>query len=181
MTPSREQGSALIVVLLAIVMLLPPTLVLATLAIRWQRQSLDYRDTIGGEFVAHAAFEQMRNRIAGQGLDLAPNEGTSFALEPMGEVEASARVARVDDVIIAQDGRLIERMDDDRVDLDLTGTDAEGRVVYRYRKLELYVVQVDVTRRPTMPAIRLHGIVAKLPDGTFETLGLTLRRGFFDP
>ena len=42
----NSHGAALVVVLLAIAVLLPPTLVLATLALKWQRQSLDYRDTI---------------------------------------------------------------------------------------------------------------------------------------
>jgi hypothetical protein len=64
--------------------------------------------------------------------------------------------------------------------LELTGVDAEGRVVYQFRKLEIYVVRVDVSRRPTLAAVRLYGIVAKLPDDTVEILGSRLSRGYFD-
>ena len=67
---SGERGAALIVVLVAIVVMLPPTLVLTSLAIRWQRQALDYRDTVAEEFVAEAGFEEARNRIASPALGL---------------------------------------------------------------------------------------------------------------
>ena len=49
---SREEGAALVTVLVAIIVLLPPTIVLASLALRWQRQSIDFRDRIAQELAA---------------------------------------------------------------------------------------------------------------------------------
>ena len=175
----KEAGAALLVVLVAIVVLLPATLVLTSLAIRWHRQSLDYRDTVAEEFVARAGFEEARNRIASETLGLATGEATSFERRES-ELTARTRIARAQDIVLSLDGRILDASAAAKADLELTGTDPEGRVVYRFRKLEIYVVQVDVARRPTLPAVRSYGIVAKLPDGSVETLGLTVRRGFFD-
>ena len=179
--PGRgERGSALVVVLSAILVMLPPTRILAKMAIRWQRQSLDYRDTLDEEFVAQAGFEEARNRLAADGMNLSPNEGTSFRMRGFESHNTSARVARQDDVVLSQDGRVITGAAASEVDLEAAGVDAEGRFVYRYRKLEIYVVQIDVSRRPTLPAIRLYGVVARLPDDSLETLGVTVKRGYFD-
>ena len=174
-----ESGAALIVVLLAIAVLLPPTIMLATLALTWQRQSLDFRDTISEEFAAHAGFEEARGRVAADGMKLAPNEGSSFVVEEMSEMQASVRVAREADIVLSQNGSVLVGAAAERADLELTGIDGEGRVVYQFRRLELYVVQVDVARRPTLPAVRLHGVLAKLPDGTIEILGHRVDRGYF--
>ena len=165
--------------LLAIAVLLPPTIVLATLALTWQRQSLDFRDTIAEEFVAHAGFEQARARVAADGMKLAPNEGSSFVVEEMSEMVADVRVAREEDIVLTQGGSVLVGAAAERADLELTGVDAEGRVVYQFKKIEIYVVQVDVARRPTLPAVRLHGVLGKLPGGGIEVLGLRLTRGFF--
>ena len=177
----NSRGAALIVVLLAIAVLLPPTLVLATLALKWQRHSLDYRrDTISEEFIAHAGFEEARNRVAGDGLGLAPNEGSAFVVDDLGDLRASVRVAREADIVLTQTGRVLEGVAAERADLELTGVDAEGRVVYQFKKLEIYVVQVDVSRRPTLPAVRVYGVLAKLPGGSIEILGTSSARGYFE-
>ena len=175
-----ERGSALIVVLIAILVMLPATLLLASMAFRWQRQSLDFRDTIDEEFVAHAGFEEARNRLVADGMDLEPNQGTTFRIRGFESHTTSARVSREEDIVVSQDGLVITGKAASDADLEVAGVDAEGRFVYRYRKLEIYVVQIDVSRRPTLPAIRLYGVVARLPDDTFETLGVTVKRGYFD-
>jgi len=177
---SGERGAALIVVLVAIVVMLPPTLVLTSLAIRWQRQALDYRDTVAEEFVAEAGFEEARNRIASPALGLSPNEATTFRMQDLSGIDASARIAREADLVLTLDGRILDELAAKKADLELTGTDPEGRVVYRFRKLEIYVVQVDVSRRPTLPAVRLHAVVAKLPDASLQILGMSAKRGYFE-
>ena len=174
-------GAALVVVLLAIAVILPPTLVLASLALKWQRQSLDYRDTISEEFIAHAGFEEARNRVTADGLGLAPNEGSSFVVDDLGDQRASVRVSRAADIVLSQDGRVLEGAAVERANLELTGVDAEGRVVYQFKKLEIYVVQVDVSRRPTLPAVRMYGVLAKLPEGSIEVLGKSTARRYFEP
>ena len=179
----NSRGAALVVVLLAIAVLLPPTLVLATMALKWQRQSLDYRDTISEEFIAHAGFEEARNRVAADGLGLAPNEGSAFVVDVdvLSDLRANVRVAREADIVLTQNGRVLEGVATERVDLERTGVDAEGRVVYQFKKLEIYVVQVDVSRRPTLPTVRVYGVLAKLPGGSIEILGKSSARGYFEP
>ena len=176
----NARGAALIVVLLAIAVLLPPTLVLASLALKWQRQSLDYRDTISEEFIAHAGFEEARNRVTADGLGLSPNEASAFVVDEIGDHRANVRVARTADIVLSQDGRVLEGTAAQRADLELTGVDAEGRVVYQFKRLEIYVVRVDVSRRPTLPEVRVYGVLAKLPDSSIEVLGKSVARGYFE-
>jgi hypothetical protein len=174
--PSREAGTALVVVLMAIVILLPPTLVLATLAMRWQRQSIDLRDTASEELAAQAFFDEARARLAGDESDIAPGEARPFSPRPIEGIEAQARVSRSEDVVLSLDGRVLDGFAASKVDLDLTGRDAEGREVYQYRKLEVYLVEVEVSRRASLLSVRLTGILARLPDGSIETLGVVQKR-----
>lgn len=176
---SSERGVALVVVLVAIVVLLPPTILLSALAIRWQRQSIDLRDGIAEDFAAYAGFEEARNRIASATFGLSPNEATSFTVEELDGLTPDVRVARGEDVVLTLNGRVLSGAAAQRVDLEQTGTDPDGRVVYQYRKLEIYVVEVEVRRRPTLRAVRLEAIVARLPDGSLQTLGMKTTRGFW--
>jgi hypothetical protein len=173
---SREEGAALVTVLVAIILLLPPTIILASLALRWQRQSIDFRDRIAQELAAEGVFEEARARLSGSGIDLAPNEGTSFVPRRNQGLQSKVRVSRAEDVVLSLDGRLLEGLAATSVDLDATGTDAEGRVVYQFRKVEIYLVEIDVSRRASLLPIKLFGVLAKLPDGSLQTLGLTRRR-----
>jgi hypothetical protein len=172
----REQGAALVTVLVAIIVLLPPTIILATLALRWQKQAVDFRDRIAQELAAEGVFEQARARLAGDGIDIAPNQGTSFVPRPIQGLVSKVRISRAEDVVLTLDGRVLEGAAATGVDLEQTGTDAEGRVVYQFRKVEVYLVEVDVSRRPSIPPLKLFGVLGKLPDGTLQTLGLTRRR-----
>jgi hypothetical protein len=173
---SGESGTALVVVLMAIVILLPPTLVLATLALRWQRQSIDLRDRASEELAAQAFFEEARARLAGGELDIAPGEGRPFAPRPIEGVEARVRVSRSEDVVLSLEGRILEGVAAERVDPEQTGTDAEGREVYQYRRLEVYLVEAEASRRRSLLPVRLTGVLARLPDGQFETLGVVRKR-----
>lgn len=172
----REEGAALVTVLVAIIVLLPPTVILARLALRWQAQSIDFRDRIAQELAAEGVFEEARARLAGDGIDLAPNQSTSFVPRGIQDLASKARVSRAEDVVLTLDGRVLEGTAATSVDLEQTGTDAEGRVVYQFRKVEIYLVEVDVSRRPSLPPAKLYGVLGKLPDGKLQTLGLTRRR-----
>lgn len=169
------------VVLVAIVVLLPPTLVLTTLASRWQRQALNFRETFAFEFLARAGMEEARARLSGRDLGLAPGQVSRFRVELEPDVRTDARVERRDDVVLSADGRMLEGLETSGIDLEVTGVDAEGRVVYRFKKLELYVVRVDVTRPARTEAVRLYGVLARLPSGRIETLGVSLKRVFVQP
>jgi hypothetical protein len=172
----REDGAALVTVLVAIIVLLPPTILLATLALRWQRQSIDYRDRIAQELAAEGVFEEARARLSGDDIDLAPNEGTTFVPRSDDGIDSGVRVSRTEDVVLSLDGRLLEGLEASSADLQATGTDAEGRVVFQFRKVEIYLVEIDVAARASLPPLKLYGILAKLPDGSLQTLGLTRRR-----
>ncbi len=171
-----EKGAALVTVLVAIIVLMPPTIILATLALRWQRQSIDFRDRIAQELAAEGVLEEARARLSGSGIDLAPNEGTTFVPRDNDGLDSGVRVSRAEDVVLSLDGRLLEGLAATSVDLDQTGIDAEGRVVYQFRKIEIYLVEIDVSRRSSLLPIKLYGVLAKLPDGSLQTLGLTRRR-----
>ena len=173
---SREDGAALVTVLVAIIVLLPPTVILASLAIRWQRQSIDFRDRIAQELAAEGVLEEARARLSGNGIDLAPNEGTTFVPREIDGLDSDVRVSRAEDVVLSLDGRVLEGLAASSVDLEQTGTDAEGRVVYQFRKVEIYLVEIDVSRRASLPPVKLYGVLAKLPDGSLQILGLTRRR-----
>jgi hypothetical protein len=175
----REGGAALVTVLVAIVVLLPPTVILATLALRWQRQSVDFRDRIAQELAAEGVLEEARARLSGgpgDGIDLPSKGGITFV--PRGGESASARVriSRAEDVVLTLDGRILEGIAAGGVDLERTAIDAEGRTVYQYRKVELYLVEIDASPRPSLPPLKLYGILGRLPDGSIQTLGLTRRR-----
>jgi hypothetical protein len=174
----REDGVALVVVLLAILILLPPTLVLATLALRWQRQSIDLRDTLGEELAARAVLGEAVGRLAVGSIEMAPTESRTFLPQPIEGVRTDVRVTRSEDVILTSEGRILEGVEAQNADLERTGADPEGRVVYLYRRLEVYLVEVDVSRRPSLAPVRLYGVLARLPEGTISVLGVTLDRRF---
>jgi hypothetical protein len=172
----REEGAALVTVLVAIIVLLPPTVLLARLALRWQQQSVAFRDGIAQEMAAEGVFEEARARLSGGGIDLAPNEGTTFVPRAASDLDAKVRISRAEDVVLTVDGRVLEGTAAGSADLEQTGVDAEGRVVYQFRRIEVYLVEIDATYRATLLPLKLYGVLAKLPDGTLQTLGLTRRR-----
>jgi hypothetical protein len=78
--------------------------------------------------------------------------------------------------VLSLDGQILEGLAAEKIDLEQTGTDAEGREIYQYCKLAVYLVEVEVSRRASLPPVRLTGILARLPDGSFETLVVVQRR-----
>ncbi len=171
-----EEGAALVTVLVAIIVLLPPTVLLARLALRWQQQSIDFRDGIAQELAAEGVLEEARARLSGDGIDLAPNEGTTFVPRRNPGLDSQVRISRAEDVVLTLDGRLLGGLSAASADLEQTGVDAEGRVIYQFRKIEVYLVEIDVSRRASLPPLKLYGVLAKLPDGRLQTLGLTRPR-----
>jgi len=174
----RQDGVALVVVLMAIVILLPPTLVLATLALHWQRQSIDFRDTFSEELAARAALGESQGRLALGSIEMEPRESRSFDPQPIEGIQTHVRISRSEDVVLTAAGQILEGIDSQGLDVEQTGTDPEGRVVYQYRRLEIYLVEVDSSRRPSLAPVRLYGILARLPEGTIRVLGVSLDRRF---
>ena len=175
-----ERGSALVVVLVAIVILLPLTLLLSTVALRWQKQSLSLRDGFGGEFAARAGLEEAKNRIATDGFDLAPERETSFVVDEIGPLTVSVSVLRQPDIVLTVSGQVLEGAAARSVDVEATGTDAEGREVYRYRPLEVYMVRSEVIAGSGRRGVRLYSVIGRLPDGSIRPLGVSAKKGYFD-
>jgi hypothetical protein len=152
--------------------------VLATLALRWQRQSMDYRDTFGEELAARAALGEAQGRLSVGSVEMEPSESRSFVPQPIEGLLTAVRISRSEDVVLTASGGILEGVDANNVDLNQVLADAEGRVVYQYRRLEVYLVEVEASRRPSLAPVRLHGVLARLPDGTMQLLGVSLDRRF---
>lgn len=175
------RGSALIVVLLAIVVLLPSTLVLTSFVLRRQQRSMDYRDITTSEFAARAGLEQALVLVSDPDWSLSPGDARPVGLEAWREqTRPVVRIERRDDVVLRQDGTVLSSEDVKDADLNVAGVDPDGRRVFRYRKVQIYLVRIDVHRRPTLPAVRLYGVLAKLPNGSVQILGMSTQRVFVD-
>jgi hypothetical protein len=168
---SREEGAALVTVLVAIIVLLPPTILLATLALRGQRQSVDFRDRIAQELAAEGCR-------GGAGASL--GERDRSLSERRHHVRAPEHRRSRFGVRVSARGRgpIARRTPPRRlaatsVDLNATGTDPEGRVVYQFRKVEIYLVEIDVLAprlAPAPQALRRSGEASrrKPPDSGFD-------------
>jgi len=178
--PRGDKGSALVVVLVAIVVMLPMTLVLMSLVFQRQRQSMDFRDLTALEFAAEAGLEKARLFVVENGSGVAPGDSRALELRDVGALDVVMHVARRSDIVLTANGGLLEGVRASEVDTSQTGIDAEGRVVYQYRRVEIYLVRVEARKRPTLAGVRLDGVIAKLPDGTLQTLGVNSERVFLE-
>jgi hypothetical protein len=89
------------------------------------------------------------------------------------------RVSRQPDAILDWEGRVLDASGSASIDFGQTGTDAEGRVVHRYRRVGVYLVEVTVSARASLAGVRLRGILLRKPDGSVASVGAGLERGFF--
>ena len=174
-----QAGSALVLVLVALAVLLPLTLILSSMVIAWQRQAVSFRDVIGEEFAARAGLEIACRRLARRELGLGAGETVRLeAREPMMPT-ARIEVRRERDVVLSARGRLLTEAEQGRVDLKATGMDPEGRVVRQYRRIEVYRVEVEVTTRPSLMGARLRAAVVRDEEGNVIPIGVSLGRGYF--
>ena len=174
-----EAGSALLVVLVALLLLLPLSLILARMVGMWQRQSAEFRDLMAMEYAAEAGFADATTRLAARQIDLSPDESRSFAVYDLGGLSASVRVSRQPDVVLALDGSVLEGIEAKKVDLSSVGLDPDLRRVRRFRRLEVYLVEVRVSARPSLADVRLRGVLVRPQGGQLLQGGVNLDRGFF--
>jgi hypothetical protein len=175
-----RKGSAMIVVLLAMMVLLPLALTLLLMVSSRLQASVDYRDQVAGEAAARAGFEEAAARLATGEAALSPGEAFAFETE-IDALTVEVRLSREPDAFLTLSGALLGRLETGEVDLSLASYDAEGRRVFLYRKLEIYLVESTVHGRPALPAVRLLGVLGRQQDGSLAPVGLTIERGFFDP
>jgi hypothetical protein len=162
--------------------LLPLAVILATMVLSWQKQSAEFRDLLGMEFAARAGFEEAVNRLSAEGImsSLGVGESTRFLIEDVGGFPAHSTISREPDVVLTLGGRVLEGLEAEHADLDARGVDPDRRRVRQYRLLEVYLVEVLVSARPTSAGVRLRGVVIKTDDGQGQRAGLAIDRGFFE-
>jgi hypothetical protein len=177
-----EQGVALPVVLIAMLILLPLTVILATMVLSWQKQSAEFRDMLGMEFAARAGFEEAINRLHAESIvtALGRGESTRFEIDDVGGFPVRTQISREPDVVLTLGGKVLEGLEADQADLELTVLDPDMRRVRRYRLLEVYLVEVLVSARPTSAGVRLRGALVKVDEGLVHQAGLVIDRGFFE-
>ncbi len=175
-----EEGSALAVVLIALMVLLPLTLILSGMVVRWQRQSVQYRDLLGMEFVARAGLEETARRLREGRIDIQADETTTLELTGLGEFSVGVRVGRAQDAVLAMNGEFLGEQDAKDVDLTQTATDPDMRKVRLYRRLEMFVVEVRVSAHPTLEEVKLWSVLVRLDEGELLQAGIQIYRGYFD-
>lgn len=176
----NERGMVLVIVLVAIVVLLPLTLLMTSLTISWQKQSIQYRESISQEYAAQAGLAELAQRLSGSGIDLEVEQSTTFQIDPVGEIgrhPPKIRITRLPDAVLSVDGSILTAPSED-LDLDETGIDSDGRVFYRYRKLEIYLAEIVVAVGAGRRGVRLYGVLARVGDEV-KLLGVDSERGFF--
>jgi len=88
-------------------------------------------------------------------------------------------IRRQRDAVLSLSGRVLEPSEAADADLEAIALDADGRQVRLYIKLEVYLVDVDVSARPSLIGVRLRGVLIRREDGTVSPAGLDIERGFF--
>ncbi len=157
----REEGSALAVVLVALMVLLPLTLILSGMVVRWQKQAAEFRDLLAMEYAARAGLEEVANRIRAGSIDIQPDKTTDLELTDLGDYGARVRVSRTQDTVLAMTGEFLDEAEATKVDLSQTATDPDMRKVRLYRRLEVFLVEVRVSVRPTLAGIKLWGTLIR--------------------
>ena len=178
MVMREEKGSALVIVLVALLILTPLMLILSAMVVRWQQQAAELRDLVGMEYAARAAFVSAANQLYIGNIETQVGATTPLELAGLGDFATKAQISRDPDVVLTLDGTVLEGIDTRRVDLEQTAIDPDLRRVRRFRRLEVYLVDVLVTRRPSIPDVRLQGILIRTDDGELRQVGIRIDREY---
>ena len=176
----NEAGSALAIVLIAILILLPLTLILSGMILKWQRQAAEFRDGLAMEYTARAGLAKAFNRISAENFSLESGESRDHEMEDAGDFAARIRVTRKPDVALSLNGRVLEEIEASKVDLNQTAADPDLRRVRLYRELEVYLVEARVSSNPGWVGVRLKAILLRPDNGPLRQVGLRVERGYFD-
>lgn len=166
------------VVLLVLLVLLPLGLTLLTMVMARFKQTVNFRDLLQQDFAVRGGLAEAAVRLEG-GLDLKAGESAPFEMEGLSQNVVAVRVERDRDVILALDGHVLTSLEAARVNVGQVAIDAEGRRIFQYRKVEVYLVEAKVIGRPGLAGVRLRGVLLRKPNGTIAQMGVRLERGFF--
>lgn len=173
-----EQGSALVVVLVALALLLPLALLLMSTAFVAQRQARSVRDLTALDYAVRAGLGDAEVRLTARRIDVAPAEARSFEMV-VNQIRVRVRVERQPDVVLSLDGRVLEELEARAVDVSAIGFDPTMRRVHQYRTLEVYLVESRAEQRE-LPTVRLSAVLVRVEGGPLQQAGLTVERGYFD-
>lgn len=176
---ASEKGSALVIVLVAMMLFLPLVIILTAMVLSWQRQSVNFRDLLSHESAARAGFELATLRLGRAEIEIDQGKSSTFPLSGLGGPGAQVRIRRQADAILSLSGRFLEPEEAAEVDIEAIALDADGRQVRLYMKLEVYLVEVQVLPRPSLVTVRLRGALIRREDGTVSPVGLDVERGYF--
>lgn len=181
---ASEEGSALTVALLTLLILLPLALLLSASVLRWQRQATDFRDRTEAEFLVRSGVADAELRLGQGRIRPAAGESSRFETELEG-ITVRVRVERKPDIVLDLGGRILDELEAQDVDLDAVGLDGTLRRVRQYRLLEVYLVEARARPRPSLPEIRVSRVLVR--DGRprfgrwapLQQIGLKTDRRFY--
>ena len=174
-----ERGSALVVVLLMLLLVLPMSLILGRLVMQWQGRAAVFYHMVGLEYAVRAGFEDAVSRLGTERIRLDANASTRFEVEGLEGRTAQVRVSRQPDAVVSLEGRVLEGIEAAQADLDQMAVDPDLRRVHLFRKLEVCLVEVTVAGPPSLAGVRLWGVLVRANGGTWRRAGLRMDRGFF--
>lgn len=175
-----ESGSALIVVLVALLVLTPLALLVSTLATSYQRRSSDFRDSLRSRYAVRGGLEIALGRLRTLEPPIPLGDEQRFELAEADSLPVSVRMRRDSDAAVGIDGRVLRGRELSGVDVGSTGIDGERRVSRRYQPLQLYVVQAEIAGSPSSPGMRLVASVARTEDGEMLVLGTRYDTALFE-
>jgi hypothetical protein len=178
MVMREDKGSALVVVLVALLILTPLILILSAMVLRWQQQAAELRDVMELEYAARAGWVSAASQLYLRNIEIPIGATATLELAELSELATKAQISRDPDAILSLDGRVLVGLDARKVDLDATAIDPDSRRVRRFRPLEVYLVDIFVTQRPSIPGVRLRGIVIRTDDGEIHQIGLRIDREY---
>lgn len=177
--PSSERGSAVMIVVVFLLALMPLAIIVMAVSQQWQRGAVRFRDLSACEYAAEAGIADARHRLAGKRFRLAPDETTRFEVEVAGR-DVRVRADRLSDEVLSLDGEMLATPERSRADLDATGMTGSRRLVYQFRRIEVYLVTAEVYLG-AHDAVRAYGVFIREPNGAVQRVGTHLERGFVDP
>jgi hypothetical protein len=158
---------------------LPLAIILTAMVLSWHRQTIDFRDVLSEELTARSGFELAMLRLGREQLEIAPGKSSSFPVSGLGGPSGEVRIRRQADTVLSLSGSVLEPAEAAEADLEAIALDPDGRQVRLYMKLEVYLVEVNVSARPSLLGVRLRGVLIRREDGTVSPAGLDIERGFF--
>ena len=173
-----EQGSALVIVLMALVLMLPLAMLLMSTAFVAQREAGNLRDLTALDYAARAGFADAHLRLAERRIEVAPTRASSYQTVVNG-IDVRVRVERQPDAVLGLDGRVLSGIEARAVDVDAVGFDPTMRRVRQYRRLEVFLVESRADKSE-LPTVRLSAVLVRAEVGPLQQAGLIVERGYFD-